>query len=102
MSQSAHEMINIPELRAIVNDLLTRIEREAGPNVPIDAAFYWELPSPEMRDMSSRISTVDLVGSLIDDLHFLRAMENPLEVGPTSNLVHVAPLLQYLGEKVAV
>ena len=95
-------MINIPELRSIISDLLTRIEREVGPNVPIDAAFYWELPSPECRDMSKKISTVELVGSLVDDLHFLRAMESPLEQGPTSSLIHAAPLLQYLGEKVAV
>ena len=102
MSQPAPIMINIPELRAIINDLLTRIEREAGPNVPIDTDYYWDLPSPEMWDMSSQISKVDEVGRLVDDLHFLRAMPNPLEEGPALNLIHAAPLLRYLGEKVAV
>jgi hypothetical protein len=95
-------MINISELRAIANDLLTRVEREIGPNVPIDSPFYWELPSPEMRDMSKKITTVDLVGSLTDELEFLRSVENPLEDGPSSYLIYVASLLKYLGEKVVV
>jgi hypothetical protein len=95
-------MINIPELRAIVNDLLTRIEREVGPNVPIDTDFYWDLPSPEMWNMSAKITEVNEVGRLTDDLHFLRAMESALEQGPILNLIHAAPLLRYLGEKVAV
>jgi hypothetical protein len=52
--------------------------------------------------MATRPTEVDQVGSLADDLHFLRAMTDPLNVGPTLNLIHVAPLLRYLGEKVAV
>ena len=95
-------MINIPELRDIINDLLTRIEIEAGPNVAIDNDFYWDLPSPEMWDTSKEIAKVDCVGSLKDDLHFLKVMRNPLEEGPVLNLIHAAPLLKYLGEKVAV
>ena len=95
-------MINVPELRKIVNELLTRVEQIAGPNVAIDTDHYWDLPSPEMWDLSAEIPKVDLVGSLADDLHFLRAMQDPREIGPTLNLIHVAPLLRYLGEKVAI
>ena len=102
MSQPVTNILNIPELRAIINDLLTRAEREMGPNVPIDTDFYWDLFSPELWDVSKKIESVEGIGRLSDDLHFLRAMGNPLEVGPVLNLIHAAPLLRYLGEKVAV
>lgn len=95
-------MINVPELRRIINELLTRVEEMHGPNVPIDADHYWDLPSPEMWDIPNPIVHVDHVGSLTDDLHFLRAMSDPRGEGPTLNLIHVAPLLRYIGEKVAV
>ena len=95
-------MINIPELRRIINDLLSRAEDMHGPNLSIEDDHYWDLPSPEMWDISNRMSTVDHVGSLADDLHFLRAMSNPRGEGPTLNLIHAAPLIRYIGEKVAV
>jgi hypothetical protein len=94
--------INIAELRRIVDALLKRIEAQAGPEVIIDDEHYWDLPSPEVWDMATKPTEVDQVGSLADDLHFLRVMTDPLNVGPTLNLIHVAPLLRYLGEKVAV
>jgi hypothetical protein len=93
-------MINVPELRRIINDLLTHVEKVAGPNISIDDDHYWDLPSPEMWDISKEIPKVDLVGSLTDDLHFLRVMTDTVKVGPSLNLIHAAPLLRYIGEKV--
>jgi hypothetical protein len=93
-------MINIPELRRIIDELLTHVERVAGPDIAIDADFYWELPSPEMWDTSQQIERVDSVGRLTDDLHFLRLMDDTVESGPSLNLIHAAPLLRYSGEKV--
>lgn len=92
--------INIPELGRILNELLVHVERVAGPNVSIDSDPYWDLPSPEIWDVSKGIRTVDQVGSLGDDVHFLQSMEAIVEDGPSLNLIHAAPLLRYIGEKV--
>ncbi len=92
--------INVPELRRILNDLLIHVESVAGPTVTLDSDFYWDLPTPEMWDVSKDIAKVDLVGSLGDDLHFLQSMETIVEDGPSLNLIHAAPLLRYIGEKV--
>jgi hypothetical protein len=100
MAASRPTTINIPELRRIVNELLLHAERLAGQSVAIDSDFYWDLPSPEMWDVSKDIPKVDQVGSLGDDLGFLRSMSEIEEHGPSLNLIHAAPLLRYLGEKV--
>jgi hypothetical protein len=92
--------ISIAELRSIVNDLLLHVERVAGPEVTIDSDFYWDLPSPELWDVSKNIPKVDEIGRLTDDLHFLRVMKDTVEYGPSVNLIHAAPLLRYIGEKV--
>jgi len=62
--------INIPELRRILDELLTHVQHVAGPNVPIDSDCYWDLPSPELWDVSKGIDKVDQIGSLGDDLSF--------------------------------
>src|SRR5262245_17785824 len=92
--------INIPELRRIINELLLHVERVAGPNLPIDPDFYWDLSSPEKWDVSKDIEKVRDVGSLGDDLEFLQSMTEIVQDGPSLNLIHAAPLLRYIGEKV--
>ena len=84
----------IPELRRIFNELLIHVERVAGPNLSIDSDLCWDLPSPEMWDVSKDIGKVDQVGSLGDDVHCLQSMEAVVEDGPSLNLIHAAPLLR--------
>ena len=92
--------INIPELRQILNDLLLHVERVAGTNVPIESDFYWDLASPAVWDVSQDVKIVNEIGRLTDDLQFLRGMKEIVEHGPSLNLIHAAPLLRYIGEKV--
>ena len=92
--------INIPELRRIVHELLLHVERVAGENVEIESDAYWDLPSPEIWDVSKDITKVDEVGSLGDDVQFLQSMDEIVTQGPSLNLIHAAPLLRYIGEKV--
>ena len=92
--------INIPELRRILDELLTHVQRVAGPNVPIDCDCYWDLPSPALWDVSKGIDKVDQIGSLCDDLCFLQSMTKTVEEGPSLNLIHAASVLRYIGEKV--
>lgn len=97
-----YPVVNIAELRRLVNDLLEHAESINGPELPLDQDYYWELGSDAMYDMTSRVSNVELVGSLGDSWEFLLSMQGDAikEEGPTRMLIHAAPLLRYIGEKV--
>jgi len=96
--------VNISELRRIVNGLLEHVEKVHGREFSLEDDYYWDLSSKAMYDIQKEIMKVDEVGSLGDSWEFLFNMrdENIKEQGPALMLTHVAPLLRYIGEKVAV
>jgi len=95
--------VNISELRRIVDGLLEYVEKVHGPEFRFEDDYYWDLNSGVMYDTEKEITKVDEVGSLGDSWEFLFNMrdENMKEQGPALMLTHVAPLLRYIGEKVA-
>lgn len=97
-----HPVVNISELRRIVNDLLDHAESVNGPELRLDQDYYWDLESEVMYDVTTRVSGVHLVGSLGDSWEFLLNMRNDdiKQDGPSLMLIHAAPLLRYIGEKV--
>ena len=97
-----YPVVSIAELRRIVDGLLAHVEKVHGPEFRLEDDYYWELNSDVMYDMKKDIEKVDEVGSLGDDWEFLFNMrdQNIEEVGPSLMLVHVAPLLRHIGEKV--
>ena len=94
--------INLAELKMAVDGLLDHIIKNLGvEKVTIEEKedFYWDCPSPAMYDTSKKPSGELDVGRLSDDLGFLRQMlRDEGYVGYM--LVHAAPLLQYVAEKV--
>lgn len=97
-----HPVVNISELRRIVNDLLEHVESVNGPELRLDQDYYWDLDSQVMYDVTKQVSNVDLVGSLGDSWEFLLNMrdEGIKQGGPSLMLMHAGPLLRYIGEKV--
>lgn len=97
-----HPVVNIGELRRIVNDLLDHAESVNGPELRLDQDYYWDLDSEVLYDVTKKVSDVDLVGSLGDSWGFLLNLErdNIKKDGPSLMLIHAAPLLRYIGEKV--
>lgn len=95
-------VVNIGELRRIVNDLLDHVESVNGPELRLDQDYYWDLNSEAMYDVTKKVSNVDLVGSLGDSWEFLLNMQRDdiKQDGPSLMLIHAAPLLRYIGEKV--
>lgn len=95
-------VVNISELRRIVNELLEHIEDVNGPDLRLELDYYWHLDSEVIYDVATPVSQVDLVGSLGDSWEFLSNMRdtNIRQEGPSLMLTHVAPLLRYIGEKV--
>lgn len=97
-----HPVVNIGELRRIVNDLLDHVESVNGPELRLDQDYYWDLDSKVMYDVTKKVSDVDLVGSLGDSWEFLLNLrrDNIKQDGPSLMLIHAAPLLRYIGEKI--
>jgi hypothetical protein len=97
-----YPVVNIAELRCIVSDLLDHVESVHGPELRLDQDYFWDLGSEAMYDVTRKVSSVDLIGSLGDSWEFLLNMrrDDLKQDGPSLMLVHAAPLLRYIGEKV--
>lgn len=99
-----YPVVDIGELRRIVNDLLDHVEAINGPELRLDQDYYWDVDSDLLYDMTKDVPKADLVGSLGDSWEFLlnlRKQEGDIKIeGPSLMLIHAAPLLRYIGEKV--
>lgn len=97
-----HPVVNIGELRRVINDLLEHVESINGPELRLDRDYYWSLSSEAMFDLTKQVSRVEEVGSLGDSWEFLLNMRESdiKQDGPSLMLTHAAPLLRYIGEKV--
>jgi len=95
-------VVNLGDLRRIINELLEHVEDVSGPNLKLEQDYYWCLDNEVAYDVTTPVLQVTLVGSLGDSWEFLSNMlgSNIREQGPSLMLTHVAPLLQYIGEKV--
>ena len=100
----AQAEINLKALKFAVNSVLDHLMEDVGlENVPIDAPDdnYWDCPAPEMYDMSATPTSDHLtVGSLGDDIQFIKSIRRGESADASVNLVHVAPLLRYIAHKV--
>jgi len=61
--------------------------------------LYWHCPSSEVYDVSKKPIGLD-IGRLQDDVDFVRMIKRGQSADISYNLVHVAPLLRYIAEKV--
>jgi hypothetical protein len=99
-----YPVVNIGELRRIVSDLLDHVEAINGPDLRLDQDYYWDVDSDPLYDMTKEMPKADRVGSLGDSWEFLlnlRKQEGDIKgAGPSLMLIHAAPLLRYIGEKV--
>lgn len=92
--------IEIAELRSIVNAILDHISNDLNiKTVDIDQDFYWNVDSGSLYEASKKPPETDL-GSLHDDLEFAREILGDKDQAVALMLVHVAPLLRYVGEKI--
>lgn len=99
-----YPVVNIGELRGILNDLLDHVEAINGPDLRLDQDYYWGVDSDLLYDMTKEVPKADRVGSLGDSWEFLlnlRKQEGDIKgAGPSLMLIHAAPLLRYIGEKI--
>ncbi len=93
--------IHLAELRRIINDLLEHAEQVNGPEFVLEQDYYWDLDNEAVYGFSSEAPKPEGVGSLGDDWEFLLNLRGSdiKEDGPSLMLIHAAPLLRYIGEK---
>jgi hypothetical protein len=94
--------IDVRVLKTAVNAVLDHlIEDLAIDKVKIDkdVDHYWHCPASEIHDMSKQPIGLD-IGSLRDDMDFLRLVKRGQSADVTYNLVHVAPILEYIAQKI--
>lgn len=94
--------INVKRMRAAVNAILDHLIEDLGiEKVAINDGedFYWECPPTEAYDASKKPAELD-AGRLSDDVDFVNLIQRGQCGDVAYNLVHVAPLLRYIGEKI--
>ncbi|WP_407157123.1 hypothetical protein [Bradyrhizobium sp. STM 3557] len=92
--------VNVSELRIIVNRILDHVEHDLGvTNVTLTQDEYWTISGNERFDLT-RIPDVNGVGKLCDDWEFLQPLLKDKDQAVALMLIHVAPILSWLGEEI--
>ena len=96
------DRINLQDVRTALNTVLDHLMNDlklSAVEIDPEKSLYWHVPVSEVHDMSKAPQGLD-VGRLSDDFDSVKLIR-PGEAGDAAyNLVHIAPLLRYIGEKV--
>ena len=98
----AKSEINLKVLKQAVNSVMDHLIEDLNlETVAIEDGkdFYWDCPAPEMYNSSTKPGELD-VGRLSDDVDFVKLIQRGQSGDVSYNLVHLAPLLRYIGETV--
>jgi hypothetical protein len=94
--------INVKMLKQAVDSVLVHLIDDLNlETVAIDDGkdFYWDCPAPEIYNSSTKPGELD-VGRLSDDVDFAKLIQRGQSGDASYNLIHLAPLLRYIGETV--
>jgi hypothetical protein len=94
------EVVEVDKLRYVVDAIFDHISNKLGiKSIDIEENFYWNVDSQSLFKTKEKPLETDL-GSLHDDWGFLREILNDEDQAVALMLVHAAPLLRYIGEKI--
>jgi hypothetical protein len=94
--------IDLIALKQAVNQILDHIVHDLGIKtlpIPAESDYYWEVPSDTLHSVKSSQPQLD-IGRLSDDWEFLLKMLETPNGAVALMLIHLAPILRYLGEQV--
>jgi hypothetical protein len=98
--ENRKSVIKLDELQTMVNLIFHHIRSDLQINeVALTADYYWDIPDSSLYAVNSDMEA-PTVGSLVDDLEFLRPLLTNEEQAFSLMLIHVAPLLRYIATKV--
>jgi hypothetical protein len=91
---------SVADLKAIVAKILDHVIEDIGvTELKLENNFYWSISEEELYKLNDEKPTLS-VGSLADDWEFLRSLLNEeREQSPSLMLIHAAPLLRYIGQR---
>jgi hypothetical protein len=91
--------IRISDLRKITNLIFDHVEQDLNiSSVPIEEDYYWHIPSKVVYKVEQDPPTPD-IGQLYDDWEFLAKIKQR-EDAVSLAMIHLAPLLRHIGEKI--
>ena len=96
------DQIDLSQLRDAISAILEHVIHDLGrPTIEIQPGkdLYWHVPVGELFEMSRKPVGID-VGRLSDDVDFAKLVGRGQSGDVAYNLVHIAPLLRYIGEHV--
>ena len=94
--------VQVKSFKQALDTVLDHILRDLGVetvSIESDTDFYLDVGSKSLYDMSNQSPELD-VGRLTDDWEFFSKIVDDREQGVALMLIHAAPLLRYMGEKI--
>ena len=94
--------IDLKVLRSAIDAILDHLIEDLGiekVEIEDDHDYYWHCPASEVHDMAKKPVGID-VGRLSDDIDFVKLIQRGQSADVSFNLVHVAPLLRYIAERI--
>jgi hypothetical protein len=96
----ANVEIEISDLRLVINRILDRIEQDGrGVRIKLSEDDYWDVSSAERYDFTKVPQNFEH-GQLRDDWQFLLSILADVDHAVAPMLLHVAPLLRCIAERV--
>ncbi|MFZ6776006.1 hypothetical protein ACO0LD_04180 [Undibacterium sp. Ji83W] len=96
MTIKVKHSINIAELRSIINSILSHVEDDLQlKEVDLTEDYYWAMPDDSLYAVLEDAKPPN-IGSLCDDLEFIKPLLHDKTHAFPLMLIHVAPLLEYL------
>ena len=93
--------IDLVKLRTILNRLLDHIIETRGVRtLALERQLYWEVPAPARYEVGTQPGELD-VGDLADDWELISKLLQADDLPAAYQLTEVAPLLAYVGERLA-
>lgn len=100
ISDNRPRLLVIEDLRVICNRIFDHIQNDLElRDLKLEDDYYWEIDDSLLFKVATRPEIVE-IGSLLDDYEFVRSSVTSDSEVPSLMLIHVSPLLRYLGNRI--
>ena len=96
------KVVDLRELKAAavsLIDTLIRLNGKDSITIDADADFYWEVPLDDLYSVKRDPPQLD-VGRVSDDWEFIRPIASDPSAATPLALIHLAPVIRYLSDRI--